>query len=376
MRKPSAKKKKREAKAAPARPTLRPSAAPTRPSTPPASNRDARKFRPPSSEVVPRFAGVPTFLRLPVYDDPRTVPAVDVLLCGVPFDGGTSFRPGARFGPRAVREASALARPFSAALGVDIYDELRVADGGDIAVPPHDAGVALEAIAARSELITRSGAIGGFIGGDQTLTLGVLRGIQRAKKKAFGLLHIDAQSNASGAPGDPTLDHSSVIRHAVEEGLIRADSTLQIGIRGPYSSADELSFALSHGFEIVSTDEVRWDIHAVVSQVRKLVRKTALYVTVDVSALDPASAPGTAFPLPGGMNMWELQQLLRALVGAEIIGFDVVEIAPTYDPSGITALTGVGIVHEILAALADTRRSARPAPSSHHTSSRRGRRSA
>ncbi|HEX3777699.1 MAG TPA: arginase family protein [Polyangiaceae bacterium] len=370
MRKPST-KKKREAK-----PSARSTSAPPRATTPPSSSRDAQRFRPPSSEVVPRFAGVPTFLRLPLYDDPRTVPAVDVLLCGVPFDGGTSFRPGARFGPRAVREASALARSFSAALGVDVYDELRVADGGDIAVPPHEADSALGVVAERAETITRSGAIGGFIGGDQTLTLGALRGIHRAKKKAFGLLHIDAQSNASGPPGDSAAHHASVIRKAVEEGLIRADSTMQIGVRGPYSSSDELSFALSHGFEIVTTDEVRWDIHAVVSQVRKLVRKTALYVSVDVSALDPAFAPGTAFPLPGGISTWELQQLLRALVGAEIIGFDVVEIAPTYDPSGITALAGVSIVHEILAALADTRRSGRPAPSSHHAPSRRGRRSA
>jgi len=371
LRKPSVSKNKREPKhatraAAPA--------STSRASTPPASNREARKFRPPNTDVVPRFAGVPTFLRLPVYDDPAAVPAVDVLLCGVPFDGGTSFRPGARFGPRAVREASALARPFSAALGVDVYDELRVADGGDIAVPPHDVSIALDAVTARAELITRSGAVGGFIGGDQTLTLGALRGIHRAKKKAFGLLHIDSQSNASGTAGDGALHHGSVIRQALEEGLIRADATLQIGIRGPYSSADDLSFALAHGFEIVSTDEVRWDIHAVVGQVRKLVRKTALYVTVDMSALDPASAPGTAFPLPGGLSTWELQQLLRALVGAEIVGFDVVEIAPTYDPSGITAIAGVSVVHEILAAMADTRRSARPAPSSHHASARRGRR--
>ena len=324
--------------------------------------------------MIPRFAGIPSFLRLPVHDDPDSVPAVDVLLCGVPFDGGTSFRPGARFGPRAVREASALARPFSAALGVDIYDELRVADGGDVAFAAQDLSVALSAIAARAELVTRSGAIGGFIGGDQTLTLGALRGIQRAKKKAFGLLHIDAQSNSVGAPRDAHLDHESALRHAVEEGLIRPDSTLQIGLRGPYSSADDLAFAVAHGFELVHMDEVRWDLHSVVSQVRKLVRKGAVYVSVDVSALDPAHAPGTAFPLPGGMNTWELQQILRALVGAEIIGFDVVEIAPSYDSAGITALAGVSIIHEILAALADTRRSGRPAPSSHHVPGRRGRR--
>ena len=374
MAKPTV-KKKRDAKPTPAR--SGPPSSPPRATLPPASSRDGgRKFRPPSSDVVPRVAGVPTFLRLPVHDDPQSVPAVDALLCGVPFDGGTSFRPGARFGPRAVREASALARPFSAALGVDVYDELRVADGGDIAVAPYDTAAALEAIAQRAELITRSGVIGGFIGGDQTLTLGVLRGIHRAKKKAFGLLHIDAQSNTSGRAGDSAIHHASVIRHAVEEGLIRPDFTMQLGVRGPYSAPDDLAFALSRGFEIVSTDEVRWDIHAVVSEVRKLVRKTALYVSVDLSALDPGFAPGTAFPLPGGMNTWELQQVLRALVGADVIGFDVVEIAPTYDPSGITALAGVSAVHEILAALADTRRSARPAPKAPHSPSRRGRRSA
>jgi len=373
LRKPTA-AKKREPKATGARAsTAPPKAAGLRPSTPPHSARESRKFRAPSESEQPPGAGVQSFLRVPVHDDPEQVPAVDVLLCGVPFDGGSSFRPGARFGPRAVREASALSRSFSAALGVDIYDELRVADGGDVAPSQPDLTRALAAISARAESITRSGAIGGFIGGDQTLTLAALRGIQRAKKKAFGILHIDAQSNSLGAPKDPRLDHSSVLRHALEEGLIRADSTLQLGVRGPYSSLDDLSFARAHGFEIVTMDEVRWDLHAVVSQVRKLVSKGALYISVDVSALDPAYAPGTAFPLPGGMSTWELQQILRALVGAEIVGFDVVEIAPSYDPAGITALAGVSILHEILAALADTRRSGRPAPSSLRTG-RRGRR--
>jgi len=342
--------------------------------TGPSSVREGRKFRAPSADELPRGAGIPTFLRLPIYDDPNHVPAVDVLLCGVPFDGGTSFRPGARFGPRALREASAFARPFSAALGIDVYDELRAADGGDIALPAQDLAAALSAISARAEAIARSGAICGLIGGDQTLTLAALRGIHRAKKKAFGLLHIDAQSNSLGAAKDPHLDHGSVLRHAVEEGLIRPDSTLQIGVRGPFSAADELSFALTQRFEIVTMDEVRRDLHAVVRQVRQLVQKGALYVSVDIGVLDPAYAPGTAFPLPGGMNTWELQQLLRALVGAEIVGFDAVEIAPTYDPAGITALAGVAIVHELLAALADTRRSGRPAPSDHQVTGRRGRR--
>jgi arginase family enzyme len=150
---------------------------------------------------------------------------------------------------------------------------------------------------------------------------------------------------------------------------------MQVGLRGPYPGPDELAFAFAQGIDTVGIDEVRWDLHAVVSQVRKLVQKGAVYVSVDIGALDPAYAPGVGFPVPGGMTTWDLQQILRALVGAEVVGFDVVEIAPDYDPTGITALAGVAVLQEILAAIADTRRSARPAPST-HKSGRAGRRSA
>jgi agmatinase len=301
-------------------------------------------------------------LRLPVHD--QGLPPVDVLLCGAPFDGGTSFRPGARFGPRAVREASALSRPYSQALGVDIFAELAVADGGDVGGSTHDVEGSLDAIAERAEAIAETGAIVGFVGGDQTVTLGALRGLRRAKHKSVGLLHIDSHINASPASSDGRdLHHGSVIRHAAQEGLIRPEATMQLGVRGPYSTADDLAYALGRGFEVVSTDDVRWDLHAVVSQVRRLAEKGPLYVSVDVSVLDPAYAPGTGFPVPGGLSTWELQQILRALVGAEIAGFDIVEIAPAYDPSGITAIVGVTLLQELLAALADTRRSARPAKS-------------
>ncbi|HVY29722.1 MAG TPA: arginase family protein [Polyangiaceae bacterium] len=330
--------------------------------------------RPSLSGAQPRFAGIPSFLRLPVHD--QGLPPVDVLLCGAPFDGGTSFRPGARFGPRAVREASALSRPYSQALGVDIFQELSAADGGDVGGSPHDVERALDAIAARTSAIAETGAICGFVGGDQTVTLGALRGLKRAKHKSVGLLHIDSHVNASPAADDGRdLHHGSVIRHAAQEGLIRPDATMHLGVRGPYSTADDLAFALGRGFEVVSTDDVRWDLHAVVSQVRRLAERGALYVSIDVSVLDPAYAPGTGFPVPGGLSTWELQQILRALVGAEIAGFDVVEIAPAYDPSGITGIVGVTIVQEIMAALADTRRSARPAKSSRQGGAgRRGKR--
>jgi len=351
----------------------------TRPKTPARAPKTPPRRSQPSpgptlSGSQPRFSGISSFLRLPVHD--QGLPPVDVLLCGAPFDGGTLFRPGARFGPRAVREASALARSYSQALGVDVFAELTVADGGDVGGSPHDVERALDAIAARSAVIAETGAICGFVGGDQTVTLGALRGLKRAKHKSVGLLHIDSHINASPAADDGRdLHHGSVIRHAAREGLIRADATMQLGVRGPYSTADDLAFALGRGFEVVSTDDVRWDLHAVVSQVRRLAEKGPLYVSVDVSVLDPAYAPGTGFPVPGGLSTWELQQILRALVGAEIAGFDVVEIAPAYDPSGITGIVGVTILQELLAALADTRRSIRPAKSSPPTSSsRRGKR--
>jgi agmatinase len=324
--------------------------------------------------MPPRFSGITSFLRRPVHD--QGLPPVDVLLCGAPFDGGTSFRPWARFGPRSVREASALSLPYSQALGVDIFGELQVADGGDVGGSPHDLDRALDAISARAAAIAESGAIPGFVGGDQTVTLGALRGLRRAKHKSVGLLHIDSHVNASPAADDGRdLHHGSVIRHAVQEGLVRPEATMQLGVRGPYSTADDLAFALRRGFEVVSTDDVRWDLHAAVSQVRRLVERGTLYVSIDVSVLDPAYAPGTGFPVPGGLSTWELQQILRALVGAEIAGFDVVEIAPAYDPAGITGLVGVTILQELLAAMADTRRSARPAKSSRGPgNSRRGKR--
>jgi agmatinase len=339
----------------------------------PAPHKRTPRLAPPT--FPQRTSGIASFLRLPVGADPAAVPSVDVLLTGVPFDAGSAFRPGARFGPRAVREASALASSFSGALGVDVFRELQAADGGDIAAAP-SAGVSqvLDAVAAATQAIAGSGVIPGFVGGDRTLTLGALRGLRRAKHKALGLLLIGAHPGASSLP-EGAITASNFLRHAVTEGLVRTDCSMQVGLRGPYQGPDELAFAFANGIDTVGVDEVRWDLHAVVSQVRRLVQKCAVYVSVDLGALDPAYAPGASFPVPGGMTTWDLQQILRALVGADIVGFDVVELAPGYDPTGISALAGVAVLHEILAAMADTRRSAHPAPSTHR-SGRAGRRSA
>ncbi len=328
----------------------------------PSSKRGAGGFQPQSSAEMPRFGGIPTFLRLPIHD-PRAS-SVDVVLVGCPYDGGTCYRPGARFGPRAVREASALGKRFSAALGIDIYDELRIADGGDILMSPHDMSHALSAVSSRAEQLARGGIIGGFVGGDQTITLGALRGVARAKLKSAGLIHIDSHCNTSPPAWGTDIHHGSAIRVALEERLIRADRVMQIGVRGPYTTHEEPAFSLAKGFEVVDVDSVKWDLYSVISEVRKLVRHGPVYLSVDLSALDPAYAPGVSFPSAGGMSTWELQQILRSMVGAEIVGFDVVEMVPAYDHAGITALAAASVLQEILSAIADTRRSVRPAQSS------------
>ena len=341
-----------------------------------------RKARPSAPPVVfapdreRRRQGTLSLLDLPLESSSAGIPSVDVLLLGVPTDAATLYRTGARLGPNAVRQVSWMGGRFSPALGVDIYDELRVADGGNVSVEDFNVDDTLSAVSERVAQIARSGAVAGIVGGDQSATLAALRGIRAAKKRAVGLIHIDAFHDALPENGHAVVHHRNVIRHAVTEKLVRLDSAMQIGVRGPCDSAAEHSFALGHGFEIVTMDEVRWDFHAVVSQVRKMVSRGSLYVSVDLCALDPSVAPGVSTPAPGGMSSWQLQQILRALVGADIVGFDVVELSPVYDTGQLASGVATITLQEILSAIADTRRSARPAPSAPSTRMRRGRRSA
>lgn len=319
--------------------------------------------RPPAPAGDPWYARPQTFFGLKQYAVTEPVPPVDVLLTGVPYDGGALERPGARVAPHAVREASLRLGGYAEALGIQVWDEIKAADGGDVVAGTDDAAHALEQIAQRSEAVARSGVIGGWVGGDQTVTLGVLRGIHRAKLKSVAMVHLDAATDTLGKAGSRDIHQNSVLRIAGEEGLVRPDSVLQVGIRGPHTSEREIHVAIGAGFEIVKADDVKWDLHAAVSQVRRVVRQGSVYVSVDVSVLDPAHAPGVAGARPGGLTTWELQQILRSLVGAQIVGFDVVEITPEHDPAGVTALVGASVLHELLAVIADTHRSAGPAPS-------------
>jgi agmatinase len=314
--------------------------------------KDPARFRPIPTRRVPRFAGVPTFLRLPVHDDPADL---DVMICGAPFDGGTTYRPGARFGPRAVREASALTRGYSPAHGLDLFDHLRCADGGDIVCVPMSVTRSLEAIQAKVGEIAGKGALPVLVGGDHTITLAPLRALH-AKHGPLGLIHFDAHSDTFGPAWDIDVHHGTVFRNALEEGLLRPADVVQIGIRGPFTAASDLDLAYRSGFRIVMIDEIKDDLPGIAREIGAIAARGKCYVSFDLDSVDPAYAPGTGTPVPGGLTSYEALKLVRALAGAPMVGADIVEISPDHDRTGNTALLAASVLAEILAAYAAGRR--------------------
>lgn len=306
------------------------------------------RFRPVSTRRVPRFAGVPTFLRLPIHDEPRDV---DVMICGVPFDGGTTFRPGARFGPRAVRVASALTRGFHPAQGVELFSRLRCCDGGDVPAVPMSIDRTLDAVEQRVRDIDAAGARPALVGGDHTISLAPLRALAD-RHGPLGLIHFDAHSDTFGPAWDVDVHHGTVFRKAFEEGLLRRDGVVQIGIRGPFTAGDDLDLARQMGFRIVMIDEIKRDLEAVCREIAARAGTGAHYVSFDMDGVDPAFAPGTGTPVPGGMSSYEALRLVRSLVDVDIVGLDVVEISPDHDVGGQTAHLAATVLAELLACVA------------------------
>ncbi len=308
-------------------------------------------FRPVSPRAVPRFAGVSTFLRLPRHDDPRDV---DCLVVGAPFDGGTSFRPGARFGPRGVREASALTRAYHPDPDVDLFEHLRCADGGDVLCVPMDLPRTLDNLAARAHEVASAGAVTAFVGGDHTCTLGVLRGLARVHGP-LGLVHFDAHSDTYGPAWGCDPHHGTVFRNAVEEGLLRPREVIQVGIRGPFSTRDDLAFARAHGFTVVSAEAVHRDLDGVIARIAAVATTGPCYLSFDVDAVDPSMAPGTGTPVPGGIFSWQALAMVRATRALPVVGCDVMEVSPDNDVNGITSLLAANVLAEALAAIASRR---------------------
>lgn len=311
---------------------------------------NATRFpQPVDAALVPRFAGVPSFMRLPVRDSAADL---DIALVGVPFDGGTTNRPGARLGPREIRNQSSLMRRVHHATGVAPYDHARVADLGDVPVNPADLHASLEQIEQFFAGIRGHGAIPIAAGGDHLMTLPILRAL--AKDRPVGLVHFDAHSDTNDSYfGGTRLTHGTPFRRALEEGLIDGDRAVQIGIRGSIYHGAEFDFARSQGIRVMFIEEVaERGVDAIMTEACAIAGDGPVYVSFDIDSLDPAFAVGTGTPEIGGLTTREAQRMLRRLQPLHIIGADVVEVSPPFDTSGLTALTGATMMFELLCAIA------------------------
>ncbi len=286
----------------------------------------------------------------------RDLTGVDVAIAGCPYDGGTSYRPGARMGPREIRSQSALIRTWSYFLKVHPFERLRVVDYGDFDVPPIGIERAFEVIEQGAAAIHAAGATPLIVGGDHSISMPLLR----AAAKAHGPLalvqfdsHIDTWDEYFGGK----YFHGSPFRRAIEEGLIRKDRFVQVGIRGPMYGEDEFDFHRAHGIRVVDIDGVKREgIDWTIDQMREVL-EGPVYLTFDIDSVDPAYAPGTGTPEAGGLTSHEAQRLVRGLAGLDIIAADLVEVAPAYDgPGQITSVLAANLMFEMLCVMAVRKR--------------------
>jgi agmatinase len=296
---------------------------------------------------VPRFAGPATFARLPTVQDVGSAD-VGVAVVGVPFDGGVSYRPGARFGPAHIREASRLLRPFNPAAGVEPFARAQVADGGDIAANPFSIESAISDIERGArEALERAGRLL-VLGGDHTVALPLLRAMS-ARHGPVAVLHFDAHLDTWDTYFGAPYTHGTPFRRAIEEGLVDTEAAVHVGIRGPLYGAADLTDDAALGFRTVHATEMdAVGVQGVVDLVRARVGERPLYVSVDIDVLDPAYAPGTGTPEAGGLTSRELLAILRGLTGMDVVGADVVEVSPAYDHAQITAVAASHVAYELV----------------------------
>jgi guanidinobutyrase / D-arginase len=295
---------------------------------------------------TPRFAGPPTFALLPRRDE---VSHCDVAVAGVPFDSGTSYRPGARFGPAAVRQGSRLLRPWHPGLEVAPLTAQQVADAGDIACNPFDITEAVGQIeAAAAQLLTGAGRLLA-IGGDHTIAYPLLRAVNQ-RSGPVALVHFDAHLDTWQTYFGAPLTHGTPFRRAAEEGLFLPGRSAHVGVRGPLYSSRDLAEDAELGFCVVPASQLETGgVDAVVNTIRERVGDGPLYLSIDIDVLDPAHAPGTGTPEAGGLTSRELLLILRGLAGMPLVGADVVEVAPPYDHAEITAVAAAHVCYELLA---------------------------
>jgi len=312
------------------------------------------RYGPPDASQAPRFTGIRTFARCPHV---TAVEDVDVAVVGAPFDTATSRRPGARFGPEAIRSASIGLRPYHPPLDVDVFARLSVVDRGDLVVTPGNAERTAGQIADALEPVVRAGTIPLTLGGDHSIVLGELRA-QAAVHGPLALVLLDAHADTWDEYYGERYFHGTPIRRAVEEGLLRPERSLLAGMRGPLYSPSDLADARALGFEVLEDAELRaLDTADYARRVRERVADTPAFFSFDIDVIDPAFAPATGTPEVAGLTPREALALVRALAGMRFTGYDVVEVSPPYDgPGETTALVASAVAYEFLALTAVSRR--------------------
>jgi agmatinase len=294
--------------------------------------------------VYPRFSGIPTFMRLPHVSDPKDL---DIALIGIPFDGGTTYRPGPRFGPRNIRVQSAMIRPWNPVLKINPFEKWRISDFGDLSINPLSIEDTYQRITGQLGDVLRAGTRSVCVGGDHSILLPILRAIH----KQFGpvaFIQLDAHGDTWGGYFGSPHSHGTPVKYAVEEGLIAKGAALQVGLRGQVYSEADFDFARQHRIQIVTAEEFhRNGVEQVKKRLKKLGNRPT-YITLDIDVVDPAYAPGTGTPQVGGLSSAQILELLRALKGLQLVGCDLVEVSPPYDNGEITSLLAANLLYELI----------------------------
>ena len=317
-----------------------------------ADESDAKSGGEPEDNYRPRFAEIASFMRYPIVEDPADV---DIGLIGVPFDLGVTNRAGARHGPRQVRDMSSFMRRSHHVSRITPDEHLRVGDMGDVPINPFSIEESLRLITEFYGRVVDAGVAPLSVGGDHLISFPILRAVGR--DRPVGMVHFDAHCDTSDGFMGSDYHHGAPFRRAVEEGLLDPKRTIQIGIRGSLTDLDIWKFSHDSGMRVVYIEEYfeRGGPDWVIEEARKVVGDGPVYVSFDVDGLDPVYAPGTGTPEAGGFSMYEAQKMIRGLQGLDIVGGDVVEVSPPFDPTGNTALNAATILFEILCVLADAR---------------------
>jgi agmatinase len=306
-------------------------------------------YRPVDPRESPRFAGIKTFMRLPHV---KTTEGVDVAIVGVPFDTGASYRVGARFGPEAIRSVSALLRHHNEVLDVSIFDHCSVVDYGDLPINPGYIEDSYKMIEEGLLPVLEGGVTPIMLGGDHSVTLPELRAVAK-RHGPVALIHLDSHSDTGDKRFGRRYTHGTPFRRAVEEELILVDHSIQAGMRGSIYSRDSLDDARKMGFDLVTSVEAQEQgIDELIRRIRERAGDAKAFVSFDIDFVDPAYAPGTGTPEVGGFTSSEALRVVRGLKGLDLIGFDLVEVLPQYDPSQITALLAANIVYEFISLIA------------------------